>query len=62
MSAWTLILYVQLGYFGGGPVSQALTSVPNFKTEDACEIAGKRAAKLVTNTTAEARFVCIKVK
>lgn len=40
--------------------SMALTTVPGFKSEAACQAAGKQSEALAKRTTKEVRFVCLK--
>jgi hypothetical protein len=40
--------------------SMALTSIPGFKSESACQVAGKQSEALGKRTTKEVKFVCLK--
>ena len=55
---WILILFVHIGA-GGGNDSNAITSVPGFKTEAACMKAGKDSKALVSFTVKDLNFVCV---
>ena len=57
--SWILILFVHAGMLSEKD-SMALTSVPGFKTEAACQAAGKQSETLTKRTTKEVRFVCVK--
>lgn len=56
---WILILFVHAGVLSEKD-SMALTSVPGFKTEAACQAAGKQSEGLVKRTTKDVKFVCVK--
>jgi hypothetical protein len=57
--SWILVLFVHAGMLSEKD-SMALTSVPGFKTEAACQAAGKQSEALTKRTTKEVRFVCVK--
>lgn len=57
--SWILVLFVHAGMLSDKD-SMALTNVPGFKTESACQAAGKAAEALTKSTTKNTRFVCIK--
>ena len=57
--SWILVLFVHAGMLSEKD-SMALTSVPGFKTEAACQAAGKTSEGLTKRTTKEVRFVCVK--
>jgi hypothetical protein len=57
--SWILILFVHAGMLSEKD-SMALTSVSGFKTEAACQTAGKQSEALTKRTTKEVRFVCVK--
>lgn len=59
MSTWILILFVHAGMMSDKD-SMALTNVPGFKTQAACEAAGKASEALVKRTSKDVRFVCVK--
>lgn len=59
MNSWILILFVHAGVLSNAD-SMALTNVPGFSTEAACQAAGKQSNSLVTKTTKEVKFVCVK--
>lgn len=59
MSLWILILFAHVGPLGDGN-SNALTSVPGFKSPQECEQAGKAAAALGSATTKVIKFACVK--
>ncbi len=54
---WVLILFVGVGMAGDGE-SNALTSVPGFASEAACEAAGKAATSKFGSGTKRAQYVC----
>ncbi len=56
---WILVLFVHAGMLSGKD-SMALTTVPGFKTEAACQAAGKASEALTKTTTKETRYVCVK--
>jgi hypothetical protein len=56
---WIMVLFVHAGMLSDKD-SMALTSVPGFKTEAACQAAGKQSEALTKRTTKEVRFVCVK--
>ena len=56
---WTLVIYIYAGVFAQGD-SVAITYIPNFKSEASCAAAGKVTKPLVSGTTKEQRFVCIR--
>ncbi|MDU9399276.1 hypothetical protein [Pseudomonas sp. zfem003] len=55
---FTLILFLYAGVWADGD-SMTATNVPGFKTEEACEAAGRKAAQLVSSTKKESRFICV---
>ncbi|WP_337056732.1 hypothetical protein [Pseudomonas sp. USHLN015] len=55
---FTLILFLYAGIWADGD-SMAVTSVPNFKTLEACEAAGKQSGALVKGTKKENAFICV---
>lgn len=57
--SWILVLFVHAGMMSDKD-SMAMTSVPGFKTESACQAAGKASEGLAKRTTKEVRFVCVK--
>ncbi len=57
--SWILVLFVHAGMLSEKD-SMALTSVPGFKTEAACQTAGKQSEALAKRTTKEVKFVCVK--
>lgn len=57
--SWILVLFVHAGMLSEKD-SMALTSVPGFKTEAACQAAGKQSEALTKRTTKEVKFVCVK--
>ena len=57
--SWILVLFVHAGMLSEKD-SMALTSVPGFKSEAACQAAGKVSESLTKRTTKEVRFVCVK--
>lgn len=58
--SWVLVLFVHAGVLSGKD-SMALTNVAGFKTEAACQAAGKASEALTKTTTKDTRFVCVKV-
>lgn len=59
MDTWVLILFVHAGMLSDKD-SMALTNVPGFASETACQAAGKQSEALVKRTTKEVKFVCVK--
>jgi hypothetical protein len=57
--SWILVLFLHAGMLSDKD-SMALTSVPGFKTEAACLLAGKQSEALSKRTTKEVKFVCLK--
>jgi hypothetical protein len=57
--SWILVLFVHAGMLSDKD-SMALTTVPGFKTEVACQAAGKASEALTKSTTKNTRFVCLK--
>lgn len=57
--SWILVLFVHAGMLSEKD-SMAITSVAGFKTEAACQTAGKQSEALTKRTTKEVRFVCVK--
>jgi len=58
---YILILMMHVGPMWTGD-SNALTSVSNFETEQACIEAGKKAKKMDVGTVKKILFVCVKNK
>lgn len=58
---YILILMMHVGPMWTGD-SNALTSVPNFETEQACLEAGNKAKKMDVGTVKKILFVCVKNK
>lgn len=58
-ATFILILFAHVGPLGSGN-SNALTSVPGFKSEQDCLQAGKAAAALGNGTMKLIKFVCVK--
>lgn len=56
---WILILFAHVGAMGSGN-SNALTNVPNFKTEQACIVAGNKAKTMASGSVKSIEFVCVK--
>jgi hypothetical protein len=56
---WILVLFVHAGVLSNAD-SMALTTVPGFKLESACQAAGIKSQSLAQRTTKEVRFVCVK--
>lgn len=56
---WILVLFVHAGTLSNAD-SMAITNVPGFKTEAACQSAGVAAESLAKRTTKEIRYVCVK--
>ena len=56
---WVLVLFLHAGMLSEKD-SMALTTVPGFKTEAACQTAGKQSEALAKRTTKEVKFVCLK--
>lgn len=57
--SWILVLFVHAGMLSEKD-SMAITSVSGFKSESACQAAGKQSEALTKRTTKEVRFVCVK--
>lgn len=57
---WMLIVYIYAGVWAKGD-SVAITSVP-MMTEQACNAAGENLGSLVSGSTKEIRFACVKVR
>ena len=57
--SWILVLFVHAGMLSEKD-SMAITSVAGFKTEAACQTAGRQSEALAKSTTKEVRFVCVK--
>lgn len=57
--SWVLVLFVHAGMLSDKD-SMALTTVPGFKSEAACQAAGKSSEALAKRTTKEVKFVCLK--
>ena len=57
--SWILVLFVHAGMLSDKD-SMALTNIPGFKTEAACQAAGKSAEALTKSTTKNTRWVCVK--
>lgn len=55
---WTLILLVYAGALSNGD-SVALTNVPNFRSQQACQVAGQQATSLTSATYKETKYVCV---
>jgi hypothetical protein len=56
---WVLVMYIYAGLLAKGD-SVTLTSIPGFKTEAMCSEAGAVARPLVSGSTKEYRFVCLR--
>jgi hypothetical protein len=56
--SFVLVMYIYAGMLAKGD-SVTLYSVDGFKTEQACQAAGKRAEPLVDGSTKSYRFVCL---
>lgn len=59
MSTFILILFSYVGPLGATD-SNALASVPGFKTQAECVAAGNAASALANGTTKVIRFACVK--
>lgn len=57
---WVLVLFVHAGAMSAKDNSMGITNVSGFKTEAACVAAGKQSESLVSRTTKDIRFVCLK--
>jgi hypothetical protein len=55
---WVLVLYVYAGIMAKGD-SVALTTVP-MESEKACRLAGNAANALVSGSTKNVRYVCVR--
>lgn len=58
---WVLILYVYANALANGD-SVAMTTVPNFTTQQACQVAGRQATGMTDGSAKTMRFVCVQVK
>ena len=58
---WVLVLFLHAGMLSEKD-SMALTNVSGFKTEAACQAAGKASEVLAKRTTKEVKFVCLKME
>jgi hypothetical protein len=56
--SYILVMYIYAGMLAKGD-SVTLLSVPNFKTEHSCMIAGKAGEKFVSGTSKEYKFMCV---
>ena len=56
---WILILFVHAGALSNAD-SMALTLVPGFRNEAACQAAGRASEALTKATTKNTRWVCVK--
>jgi hypothetical protein len=56
---WTLILFAHAGIWSETD-SMALTSVPGFKSQAECRVAGEQAAQLASGTKKVIKFTCVK--
>jgi hypothetical protein len=59
MTTWILILFAHVGPLGDGN-SNAITSVPGFKTQAECTTAGEAVKALGSSTTKVIKFACVK--
>ena len=57
--SWVLVIFLHAGMLSDKD-SMALTTVPGFKSEVACQNAGRQSEALAKRTTKEVRFVCLK--
>jgi hypothetical protein len=57
---WVLILFIHAGAWAQGD-SVALTTVP-MESEKACRLAGEAAKPLVSGTTKNTRYICVRNK
>jgi hypothetical protein len=55
---WILIVWFHVGPMSSKD-SMTMISVPNFETQQQCEIAGKTAAEMKQGTVKESKFVCV---
>lgn len=55
---WILIIAMHVGVLGSGN-SNAITSVPGFKTKQSCESAAAAVKPLMDGTVKEIRTVCV---
>lgn len=58
---WVLILFAHAGPMSDKD-SMALTTVPGFKTEQACVAAGEQAKKMTSMTTKVMKYNCVQVE
>jgi orotidine-5'-phosphate decarboxylase len=56
---WILVLYIYAGAFAHGD-SVTLHSIPGFKTEADCKTAGEAGKILVSGSTKEYVYTCLK--
>lgn len=57
--SWVLVIFVHAGMLSNAD-SMALTNVPGFKTEAACQMAALQAVEFGKRTTKEVRTVCLR--
>lgn len=55
---WVLILFAHAGPLSDKD-SMALTNVPGFKTEQACQAAGEQAKRMASATTKVIKYTCV---
>lgn len=56
--SYVLVMFIYAGAFAKGD-SVSLLSVPNFKTEHSCLVAGKAGERFVSGTAKEYKFMCV---
>jgi hypothetical protein len=56
---WILILFAYVSSIGSGN-GMSFTNIPNFKTQQSCEEAGKASSKLSGALSTNINYVCVK--
>lgn len=58
---WVLILFAHAGAMSDKD-SMALATVPGFKTQAECQVAGEQAKKMANLTTKVVKYTCVEVE
>lgn len=58
---WALILFAHAGVMSDTD-SMALTTVPGFRTQQECVVAGKASERMAVATTKVIKFTCVEVQ
>ena len=59
IETWVLIMFFHVGAMGDGN-SNATAVVPNFISQQECQMAGAQAKSLVSNTVKQMSYTCVK--